>query len=359
MSCKNPNGMIVVNNLDKYEVAQIKSRKFKINNDNNKAYKFLKLPDYYEKHVTDIINSVVPDNLIKKSEFLQIPCGQCLACRLDYSKNWATRCYGESLYHDNNYFITLTYDDDHVPYGSINNYTLKKEDFQKFIKALRNYGFKDLRYFGCGEYGDDTHRPHYHVILYNCFLPDLTQEIPYSNNGKIQKISKTDKDGDPFYYSEIIKNAWHGNGNIIIGRCTYHSCAYVARYVCKKAKGINKNIYDSLGIEPEFVLMSRRPGIGQQFIIDNYDKFKDNPAIFIPSESPFLSSFGKYFTKIQKKINLQDYENRKEDVKKFADKKLLYRSSINSRSLNSQNKDELEQLELKTKILKRSNIDTY
>lgn len=356
MSCKNPNGMIIVNNINNENALVMKAKKFKITNDKNKAYKFIKLPNYFEKHINEIINSLVPKDLINNSEFIQIPCGNCLSCRLDYSKYWATRCYGESLYSNNNYFITLTYDDDHVPYGTFHNQTLIKEDLQKFIKALRNYGFKDLRYFACGEYGDETKRPHYHVILFNCNLTDLTEEIPYSNNGLIKKVQKTDQDGDSMYYSDIIMNAWHHKGNILIGRCTYKSCAYVARYVCKKSKGVSSNVYNSLGVIPEFVLMSRRPGIGQKFIIDNYEKFKDNPSLFIPGDNPFLSGIGKYFTKLQKNIDPKKYEERKIKSKEFAFNNLKYLSSLSSKSINDLNKDSLLELENKTKTLQRKNI---
>lgn len=360
MSCKKPSGMVLVNDLPKsiFEYTGLIKNKFKITKDKNKAYKFFKLHDYYEKHVDEIISSLVPKHLISKAELIQIPCGNCLSCRLDYSKQWATRCYGESLYSENNYFITLTYDDEHLPKGSLNNPTLVKEHFQKFIKSLRNYGFEGLRYFGCGEYGDNTHRPHLHIILFNCPLTDLTENLPYINNdGSKSFIKKCDENGDPYYYSEIIANAWKYKGQILIGRCTYKSCAYVARYVVKKSKGVNSSVYKSLGIVPEFVLMSKKPGIGEKFILDNYEKFKDNPALFIPSQNPFLSPIGKYFSKIQKKIDVVSYEERRNQAKDIVYQDLAYKASLSPKSLSSRNLDELNQLEEKTKILKRVNID--
>lgn len=358
MSCKNPNGMILLNNLTATESAVLSNRKFKISNDKLVATKFFKLPDRFENHQEEIIKSLVPSFLVNKAELLQIPCGNCLACRLDYSKYWASRCFGESLYHENNYFITLTYDDDHLPKGVINNPSLIKSDLQKFIKALRNYGFKDVRYFACGEYGDNTHRPHYHVILYNVNLPDLTNFIPYFDDYGIKHYTtKVDENGDSLFYSDIIFNAWHRKGNIIIGRVTYKSCAYVARYVVKKSKGVTKDVYTKLGIESEFVLMSRRPGIGCQYILDHYESLKDNPSIYIPGQKPFLSGFGKYFTKIQKSIDYDKYLERKAYSIRNSIDNLELRSKISSRSINSQNKDELLQLEEKTKILKRSNLN--
>ena len=126
---------------------------------------------------------VVPSNVPMQSslaksvvkDFIEIPCGNCIGCRIAYSKQWADRCMLESQYHDENYFLTLTYDDDHVPRSGyydeetgewFDTFTLRKKDLQKFHKDLRKklYGSDkgEFRFFACGEYGDQTFRPHYH-----------------------------------------------------------------------------------------------------------------------------------------------------------------------------------------------------
>ena len=102
-----------------------------------------------------------------KAAIVPLPCGNCLCCRINKSKEWAVRCVLESLYHDENLFITLTYDDDHLPADGL----LYRSDVTKFIKRLRHYC--SVRYFGCGEYGTKNKRPHYHLILFGCHLDDL------------------------------------------------------------------------------------------------------------------------------------------------------------------------------------------
>lgn len=92
-----------------------------------------------------------------------VPCGQCIGCRLDKSRDWAVRCLHEASLYQDNCFITLTYDDAHLdPLGSLN-----KDDFVKFMKRLRfQYGPK-IRFFHCGEYGTLLNRPHHHACIFN------------------------------------------------------------------------------------------------------------------------------------------------------------------------------------------------
>lgn len=183
---------------------------------------------------------------------LSIPCGQCVGCRLEKSRQWAIRCSLESQLYQNSYFLTLTYDDVHLPKTG----SLVPEDLQKFLKKLRRYieyhgSDKKIRFFACGEYGDNFSRPHYHVIIYNLDIPDL-------------KRFSTSFSGDTYYTSEIINQIWR-NGYVIIGQVTFESCAYVARYVTKKITGSQAEEYYQ-GRQPEFVRMSRRPGIGSAWL---------------------------------------------------------------------------------------------
>ena len=187
---------------------------------------------------------------------LEIPCGQCVGCRLERSRQWALRCVHEASLHDDNCFITLTYDDDHLPPGG----TLVKKHFQDFMKRLR----KDvqptrIRYYACGEYGDRTFRPHYHALLFNYRPSDLVL------------IGKgPTEDRHPYYGSESLAQTW-GYGHVTVGECTFESAAYCARYVMKKQTG--RAAADHYGDRlPEFNLMSRRPGIGK----DWYNQFKSD-----------------------------------------------------------------------------------
>lgn len=207
-------------------------------------------------------------------DWIQIPCGQCIECRLQRSRQWANRCMLELQYHKSSYFVTLTYDNDHLPTnevinedtGEVNyNATLVKKDFQDFMKRLRRayeyQGNKNkLRFFACGEYGSETKRPHFHVIIFGLELPreDL-------------HLYKRNFNGDLLFNSDLISKCWK-QGFSVVGDVTWESCAYVARYIMKKHLGKESDFYDRYGIEPEFTLMSRKPGIARQY----YDEHKDD-----------------------------------------------------------------------------------
>ena len=110
-----------------------------------------------------------------RSALVPLPCGQCIGCRIDYSRQWANRCLLELKYHDSAWFCTFTYDDDHVPRTyypdpetgeAIPALTLQKRDFQLLMKRIRKKFENDkIRFFMSGEYGSQTFRPHYHAIL--------------------------------------------------------------------------------------------------------------------------------------------------------------------------------------------------
>lgn len=201
-------------------------------------------------------------------EFIEIPCGQCIGCRLEYSRQWANRCLLELQYHDSAYFVTLTYDNDHVPfscYGSPDSgeafdaLTLRKRDFQLFMKRLRK-AFPDdkIRFYAAGEYGEDTFRPHYHAIIYGLHLRDLVLDRP-SLDGKHN-----------YYASKELTDIWK-NGAVVVANVSWETCAYTARYVTKKLNGKAADFYDLHNIEREFSLMSRKPGIGAQYFEDHPD----------------------------------------------------------------------------------------
>lgn len=212
---------------------------------------------------------------------IELPCGQCIGCRLDYAKQWATRIMLESQEHENNYFITLTYNAENLPtkpvYG-IDKETgeiidqgykmvLQKKDFQDFMKRLReryrDKGWTNIRFFARGEYGDESGRPHYHAILFNCPIPDLE---PFFINHEHQQV----------YLSPLIEQIW-GKGQVSIGEVTYQSAAYVARYIMKKQKGETALPKD----EEEFTLMSRKPGIAEKYFRENMHKLKATDEIIL------------------------------------------------------------------------------
>lgn len=164
---------------------------------------------------------------------LQLPCGKCVGCSRSRAKQWTTRLYHESQLHEQNSFITLTYENPPV--------SLVKSDVQRFIKRLRK--LHPLRFFAVGEYGERTRRPHYHLILF----------------GKDYLEGSYDIDGN-LYGSPVINETW-GKGIASIGAVTPKSIAYVAGYCNKK-----------IGDPDTFNLMSRRPGIGHSWL----DKYADD-----------------------------------------------------------------------------------
>ena len=195
---------------------------------------------------------------------IKIPCGKCVGCRLEYSRQWANRCMLELQYHDSAYFCTFTYDDDHVPRTyypdpetgeAFPAMTLQKRDFQLLMKRIRKHFPDDqIRFFACGEYGSQTFRPHYHAIIFGLHLSDL---IPYK---------KVREGGElyTYYNSPSLQECWP-YGFVVVGEVTWESCAYTARYVMKKLKGKEADFYGKHNIQPEFTLMSRRPGIARNY----------------------------------------------------------------------------------------------
>ncbi len=182
---------------------------------------------------------------------MTVPCGQCIGCRLERSRQWAMRCMHEASLYDENAFVTLTYSDDCLlPLGS-----LDVRDFQLFMKRLRKRRDR-VRFFHCGEYGEQTGRPHYHALLFGVDFPD--------------KYAWTERQGLPVWRSDELEEIWP-SGQSEIGSVTFESAAYVARYVCKKVTG--KAAAAHYGDRrPDYATMSRRPGIGRGW----YDKFRSD-----------------------------------------------------------------------------------
>ena len=178
---------------------------------------------------------------------LDVPCGKCVGCRLDYARSWAVRCMHEAKLHSSNCVITLTYDDDHLPL----NGSLDKRSMQNWLKILRN-NIGSFRYFGCGEYGNFGNRPHYHICLFGYDFPD--------------KKLVTRHLGNPQYESQLLRNIWH-KGHVSVGDLSFASAAYIARYCFKKQ--FKKEGVTPCCRQPEYILMSNRPGIGAGYV-DRY-----------------------------------------------------------------------------------------
>ena len=189
---------------------------------------------------------------------LELPCGQCIGCRLERSRQWAIRCLHEASLHERNAFITLTYEDSNVPPGGSLNY----RDFQLFMKRLRKVAGKVTFYCG-GEYGEQLARPHYHACIFGWDFPDKV-------------YFKKSSDGSKLYTSKLLEKLWH-LGMSCTGDVTFASAAYIARYCVQKVNGdAAKAHYETITDDgeiiyrtPEFNHMSLRPAVGKRWL----DKF--------------------------------------------------------------------------------------
>ena len=192
----------------------------------------------------------------------QIPCGKCIGCKLSKSQDWATRVMLEAKeYGDRNAFLTLTYDDGHLPKDG----KVTKREMQLFIKKLRKAYGNGLRICYCGEYGSITKRPHYHMLILN---------INIQNQKRWNKVLTTSQDIDKIW----------GKGNVLIGKVTFQSAAYVARYQVK-----------SVGFDDgSFFVTPRRPGLGYDYYAKNGQIF-GNGKIYMAGNKGNQFSIPKYF----------------------------------------------------------------
>ncbi len=216
-------------------------------------------------------------------EWLEVPCGHCLACRIARSREWAIRLLHEMEFWEDCIFVTLTYDEDNLP----ENESLCPRDLTLFFKKLRRDLEKDNRkckYFACGEYGGRFGRPHYHFIGFG--------------------LSAKDR--------KLLKENW-SKGIVHIGTVTYHSCRYVAGYVQKKLYGKGAEYYDEKGILPPFSRCSK--GLGERYVEKYWNKLWTMETVTVNGVPCGLPRYYK------KKLDYDGYlkydSNKEVDFKKF------------------------------------------
>lgn len=193
---------------------------------------------------------------IKNAREIKIKCGQCIGCRLERQEMWAVRCYAESKMHPVSSFVTLTYDDDHYPmHGSLNY-----RHFQLFMYRLRKK-FGPVRFFMCGEYGEQLERPHYHALLFGLDFAD-------------KYVANSIRSTSVVYRSPTLERMWN-HGFSSIGDVTFASARYCAAYTTKKVTGkmaddhytrVDTRTGELVRVEPEFSRMSLKPGIGASWL---------------------------------------------------------------------------------------------
>lgn len=213
-----------------------------------------------------------------------VPCRRCIGCRLDYSRQWAIRCMHESSLHKNNCFLTLTFNDEYLPF----DLSVSKTFLSSYMKRFRSRFGEGIRFAACGEYGtvcatcgksemicnrDLSHvfiasigRPHYHVLIFN---HDFNDRVLFS-----------EREGVKLYTSEKLNSSWvdpdtqESLGFATVGDVTFESCAYVSRYITKKISGdqayehyqkFSDRTGEIFNVEPEFFNASRNNGIGHDW----------------------------------------------------------------------------------------------
>lgn len=206
--------------------------------------------------------------LIEGSSF-EVPCGKCMGCRVDKSREWAARCVHEAQMHHNNCFLTLTFNDDKLP----EDYSIRIRDMQLFMKRFRDKTKARVSYYYVGEYGDREDRPHYHALIFGYDFDD--------------KKLFTIKNKKRIYTSEKLTELWPF-GFSTTAEVNYQTAAYCARYAMKKIGGDMAaehymRVHPVTGklhrVEPEFAKQSTRPAIGKRW----FEKYKSDvfPSDFI------------------------------------------------------------------------------
>lgn len=217
---------------------------------------------------------------------LEVPCGQCIGCRLDKARAWAVRIMHEVSMHEVSSFLTLTYADDPI--------SLNKRDITLFFKKLRRYlELTDdikIRYFQVGEYGEQFARPHHHVILFGYDFPD---KKPFKKIGQHMQ-----------FISPLLADLWpHGLHSI--GSVTEDSAMYCAGYCHKKITGVKaKEHYQDR--QPEYATMSRRPGLGKPWL-DKYmaDIFTHDKVVV---KSGYICRPPKYYDRLHAELHPDRHE---------------------------------------------------
>lgn len=253
--------------------------------------------------------------------FVPIPCGNCIGCRLDYARDWSARLMHELSMHDPDtcWFLTLTYDDDALMetftdltvdrlrlgadhLGEAVFYpNLDARDMTLFWKRVRkDFPDRKLVYYQAGEYGEKRQRCHYHAIVYD--LPLDPSELHVNGVNELGNVT---------WRSDYLERKWQ-HGNVIVGKVTTESCAYVARYTLKKAKEMWENDFTNR-VRP-FVRMSRNPGIGKTYL-EHHPEIFDVSRFSVPSQKdrPLMVPHPRYYMKYLESIDPDRFSQLKLD----------------------------------------------
>lgn len=197
----------------------------------------------------------------------------------------AIRAFHESTCHDDSMFLTLTYDQEHLLSRS-----LFMDDIRQFNNILKKkLRSKKIIIFGCGEYGENYGRPHFHLLVFNHWFTD---SIYYSKSSS----------GERLYTSNTLNSIWN-KGNCIIGRVSFASAYYVARYSTKKVIR-EKSWYADYDLVPETGIFPKRPPLGRSWIEKNYKFVLDNNFVWC---NDIKCPVPRYYKKWLEKYKPEEY----------------------------------------------------
>lgn len=249
--------------------------------------------------------------------YFELPCGQCLHCRLNYARTWAVRCMHESQMHDDSIFLTLTYSPENLPEHGF----LDREAVPFFIGRLRReIGHDRLKYFHCGEYGDKLSRPHYHVLIFG-WRP---RDAKLFRRGKF-----------PLYTSDTLERLWP-HGFCPFGELSFESASYTARYATKKITGRKADAHYFSHADPdtgecfykpkEYATMSNRGGLGRSWLEKYMDEVYPSDAVLV---NGYLVNPPRFYDKILEKHNPELFvQVKKQRLQNLADRPIITVSQL-------------------------------
>lgn len=216
---------------------------------------------------------------------LQLPCGQCIGCRVRRAQDWTIRVMHEASMHERSCVVGLTYGRDRLPPDG----SLCHRDFQLFMKRLR-FKFGPTRFFMCGEYGPRGGRPHYHAVLFGVDFRSDWVPAGKSSSGFV------------YYSSQALSDLW-GLGRVSVQPLCRETAGYVAQYILKKRLGYDADDYyttvdpdsgEIRKLKHEYSCMSRRPGIGgTAYARWRSDLFPNDFAVLDGKERPVPRSYSR------------------------------------------------------------------
>lgn len=278
--CSNP--------LPIYGSFHILTRQYNEDVDVNKEYAFFGNSKYISK--------------FQNIQRVYVPCGKCFTCLSKRAKSWTLRLTTEYLKWNNNCVLTLTYNDENLPENGLLNY----KDVQLFLKRLRKkYPDKKIRFACCCEYGsseNSTIRPHYHIILFNFFPPDVDLIKPYKITKKRSKL----------YKSKIMDDLW-SNGFVDVGLVDHKTSRYVCQYCVKIAMNFKNKLYlEKIKQKREKLVTSI--GTGLEYFKLNMKAIFDNRYCVLGS---YKYPIPKYFKNKLKQLFPELFEKYKDTCKEL------------------------------------------